>query len=400
MILFIALADLTKPLTLDECRTSIYNVMAATGVTTTGWKPGAVVRTMVTGFALIVASLTYMIAAIAKSGLLDFAESSWLTIKAFYDYNVERIPATYAEGVVTLVNSGGGVFNEVAEAVLFTNSATGKTYRNTQAISLGALSTLTDVPVRASEAGSASTALPLAIDTISSPVMLAVAVSNPSAIVGLDEESDVDLRTRCTEKTGALSPNGPSDAYAYVGRSVLLSGGGSAGVTRVTVARDGAGGVSVYCAGASGAITGSIGDLSTPLGAVDDAIQRKAVAIPATCDVLSAVTLAVPITYEVQLHNTSGQTDAQIQTAILASLASFMSVQPIGGNTISGPGKLFTSAIISAIGATKDSIGRPLPIFRVILTAPAADVSLTADQVPILGTVTCTAVRQVAPGNL
>jgi uncharacterized phage protein gp47/JayE len=395
----ITLADLVRPLTVTEARNSIYSVLAAVGVTTTGWKPGAVVRTLITACAIVMAALTYVISGIAKSGLLDFAEGDWLTLVARHIYGVERIEATFATGNLTLVNTGGGVFPVAAEEALFTDPATGKTFRNTSGFTLNPVSSLT-IAIRASGAGAASTAQALGISVISSPTMSLVTCSNDTAIVGLDAESDADLKARCLAKLGSLSPNGPADAYAFIARNATLLDGSSAGVTRCTVVRDGNGGVVVYVAGASGSVAGAIGDLATPLGAVDDAIQRKAVPLAVTCDVLSATPLVIPVTYELQMYNTSGLTETEIKAAVSSALATFMSTQQIGGNAVSGPGKVFGTAINAAISNAKDLNARPLPIFRVVLSAPAADVAVLVNEVPTLGAVTATAISQVAPGNL
>lgn len=383
---------LITPLTRQEVQSSIYQVLAAVGVDTTTWKPGAVVRTMIAGVSVVLAALSELQAKVARSGFLELSEGDWLTVVAHHVYNEDRIEATYAEGEVTLTNTGGGIFNLDPDDLVVGNPDTGKTYRNTEVIALGALQTLT-IPIRATEAGAASTSLPGTI-TVLETTLVGVTVTNATAVVGRDAELDADLRRRCSEKLGSLSPMGPWDAYAYAARNAMHDDGTSVGVTRVRQLKDGAGGVTTWVATASGTVTGDPDDPDTDLGIVNEAIQQLAAPLAVTAVVEGASTLVLAITYEAWAYNTSGLTDEQLGDLIGAKLSAFASGQPIGGNVVGlDPGKVFRSAIIAAIGAARPEI------FRVDLTLPADDLELDIDEVPVLGTVTGT-VHQIAPAEL
>jgi hypothetical protein len=144
---------------------------------------------------------------------------------------------------------------------------------------------------------------------------------------------------------------------------------------------------------ATGAVSGTASDLTTDLGAVDDALQKRAAPLAVTATAASATPVPVAISYKVWLYNTSGLSPAQIKAAIAARLVAFMSGQPIGGNVIGLAGKVFLDAIRTVIGAA-------LPqIFHVEIVLPAADVGLTIGQVPVLGAVTAVAVTQVPPSE-
>ena len=247
------------------------------------------------------------------------------------------------------------------------------------------------IPIRATEAGAASTSAPAAISTLET-ALTGVTCSNALAVVGQDAEGDAALRLRCSEKLGSLSPFGPADAYGFAARNATRDDGTNVGVTRIRHNKDGLGNVYVYVASATGAVLGTAGDLDTDLGIVDEAIQVAAPPLAVTAYVASAEQVAVAVTYEVWMYNTSGRTPAQVQALIAARLSAFMSTQPIGGNIIdTGPGKIYLDAIETVIGAT-------LPeIFRVEITLPADHVELDSSEVGVLGTVTCTAINQVAP---
>jgi len=384
------LDELTTPLTTDQVKARIYATLASVGVSTTSWKPGAVVRTMIAACAVVIAALSELTAGIARSGFLELAEDKWLALVAHHVYGVEKVYATFAAGEVTLTNAGGGTFGLDADDLTVVNPSTGKTYRNTSSFTLEALASVT-VPVYAVEAGSASTSLAGAITELQSPSMSGVTVSNARAVVGLDAESDPALRTRCAEKLGALSPFGPWDAYTYAARNAVRLDGSPVGVTRVRVSRDGYGNVTIYVATATGAVSGTASDLATDLGAVDDAIQKRAAPLAVTARAASATPVPVAISYRVWLYNTSGLSEAQIKAAIAARLVPFMSSQPIGGNVIGLAGKVFADAIRTVIGAA-------LPqIFHVEITG--GDVMLTTGQVPVLGAVTAESVTQVPPSE-
>lgn len=380
----LSLDDLTTPVTTTQASEAQYATLAAVGVNTTSWKPGAVVRTMIAALSIIIAAFSAEIARIARLGFLALSSGDWLTLVARYVYGVERIAATFASGEITLTNDGGGVYDYDPDDLIFSNPSIGKTYRNTTTFHLGASTSIT-IPLRATEAGSASSAAPGAVNAfVSGP--LGVSCLNASGFSGTDDESDEALRTRCLEKLGALSPMGPWDAYSYAARSTVRADGSNVGVTRVRIAKTPYGQVTVYVAKTGGGITDP-----DDLALIDDQIQRKAAPLAITATTVSAAEVSIPVTYEAWAYESSATTD-QITTAVATSLGAFINAQPIGGNVIgSAAGKVFVSSIRAAIA-------RALPeIFYVEVSSPAADVELTADQVATLGTLTPTIHREATP---
>lgn len=393
MALF-SLADLTAPATRDEVQASIYRVLGTLGVKTSSWEPGAVTRTMIVGVSAVLAAFSQLQARIAASGFLDLSEGSWLTLVARYVYGVERIDPTFAAGALTLTNSGGGLYLLDPGDLIASNASTGKTYRNTEAITLEAGQTLS-VAISATEAGSASNAAAGAITNLVS-TLLNVSVSNASALVGIDAEPDQTLRIRCKEKLGALSPFGPWDAYAYAARTSKRSSGETTGITRTRILKDGYGNVTLVAASASGPVLGTIGDTASDLGAVDEAIQRWAAPLCVAAHTESAAAVEVTVVYELWAYNTSGLTDAQLKSAVQSALATFFAAQPIGGALLSpgdASGKLYLDAVRAVISNAVDEV------FHVAVTSPASDVALTGTQVAALvhNPLTHATVHQVAP---
>lgn len=384
----VSLDDLTKPLTRQQVQESIYDVMALLGASTTSWKPGAVVRTFVVATSVVIAAFSRLIAAIARSGWLELAEGEWLTLAAWYVFRVKREEATFATGEVTLTNTGGGLYEVDPEDIVFSSPITKRTYRNTAGFTLGPGESVT-VPIRATEVGAASTAPPGTITELETP-LLGVGVTNELAVVGQDAEEDPALRTRCYEKLGSLSDNGPSDAYAFAARNARRADGTRIGVTRVKVLRDGMGGVEVVCATASGSVEGSAADPSTDLGAVHVACQEQAATLNDTLTTKSATASVVTVAYSLWVYDDVVATDAQLEEQIRRALTSFMAGQPIGGNFVyPGPGKVFLSALNAVVGGVRPEI------FRVVFDTPTTDVEFGTTEAPVLGTVTQVAVHRI-----
>lgn len=384
------LDELTTPLTRQEIQKSIYDVLGLLGVNTTGWKSGAVVRTMIVASSVVLAAFSELQSAIARGGFLALAEGQWLTLVARYVFGVERIGATFASGTITLINSGGGVYSFDPDDLIFGNEITGKTYRNVGSVSLGASSTIT-IPIQATEAGSPSTSGPEEIRVMVTTV-LGVTCNNLSQLTGTDDEKDAALRSRCQERLGALSPFGPWDAYAHAVRSATRADETSVGVTRLRIVKDGFGNVTTYLAGVDGAIAGDPEDPDTDLGIANEAIQRNAAPLAINAIVLSADNHPIAVTYEVWMYSVSSLTDDNVAGLIIGALAAFMQAQPIGGNAIgSDPGKVFVHAIRTAI------FNAVPEIFQVAITVPAVDEVMDPQDVATLGVITPTAIHRVAP---
>lgn len=380
------LDELTTPLTRAECEAKIYAALAARGVSTTGWKSGSVVRTIIVGVAIVLSGFSQLQALIAKSGFLELAEGDWLTLVARYVYGVERDEGSFATGEITLNNAGGGIYAGDADDLVF-STADGKTYRNTAAFAIGALEVGVVVPIKAVEIGSASTAAAGTITQLET-ALLGVSCTNAASVVGTDPELDPALRTRCNEKTGTLSPNGPRDAYSFIARTTKRANGESIGVTRVRTVADGNGNATVYVATASGAV------LPSDVTLIQAAIDAQVAPLAVTATVESAIEKVIAPTYELWIRDTSSLTDAEIEIKVGERLTSFMSTQPIGGHVIApAAGKVYVSALETVIGATL-----PDAIIKVEVTVPAVDVDIAANEAPVLGLATVTNIHQVAGG--
>jgi phage-related baseplate assembly protein len=381
----LAISDLVTPVTSAEVRASIYSTLEAVGLNTTAWKTGSVVRTIIYAVSIVLAFLSTLISGLASSAFMDLAAGGWLTLTARYVYGVERTLATFATGEVTLTNTSGGSYTLDPDDLIVANPDSGATYRNTSTFTLLPMSSLT-VAISAVEAGSLGTAVATQISVMVT-TLAGVTCSNAAALVGLDDELDANLKVRCREKLGSLSPFGPWDAYSYAARNAVRADGTPIGVTRVLSTADGFGNVRTYAATASGGVTGTAGDLGTDLGRVDDAIQRNAAPLAVTATTLSATPRLVNVSYRLYMYSDSGLSEQALRDTISAAIATYLSTVPIGGDIIgAGPGAIYLDSITTTIRNAVEAI------YHVTLDIPTADLALTGVEVAVAGAIDAVAI--------
>lgn len=380
----LTLEQLTTPLTVDEVRTSVYSVLETIGVSATGWKPGAVARTMVTAISVLGAAFSEIMVGLNKSRFLELAEEGWAEQVGHYDYGTDRNDATFAAGEVTLTNIAGGSYSYTPYDVTFINSSTGKTYRNTESFTLApgtpSVPTTATFAVQATEVGIASNALPGAIDELET-ALTGVSVTNDDAVLGLDQESLTPYKARCLAQPDTNSTGGMAGSYLYWAMRATRPDGTSLGINRVKVVSNSTtGAVTVYCATADPVVPS--GDLVI----LDDLFQTYVLPIPATLTVLSAAAYAQNLTYTVWAYKTAALTTDSLRTLIDANLATFQTELPIGGHVYGGSptGEVPLNSIEAAIQDTRPEI------FKVEVTTPSADVSLAFNQALAWNTVTST----------
>jgi hypothetical protein len=179
----------------------------------------------------------------------------------------------------------------------------------------------------------------------------------------LDEQSPDDIEEQCNATLGALSPNGPPDAYEYVVRNPELTG--VTDITRAATVDDSdTGDVTVYVAGPSGAVAGA------SVTAAQAAVETWATPLCITPTVVNATGVTVNVTATIAGDDIPGDFEGTIESALGLLFAGL----DIGEDVA-------TSLISHTI---HDSIPQ---IKSVTLTQPAAAVTIDAGEVPVLGTV-------------
>lgn len=365
-------------------KTAIYetalSVAKLVGLNVDSWQAGDPTRSLYHLESELLATLEDVVYGFISSGFLDYATGVWLEVLADQFFGVTVPDATFASADVVLTNGGGGFYPDIAAGDLtFKNTLTGKTYRNTTGgpLASGPGTTLT-VTVVAEEAGAESSAGAGEIDDMVTP-LLGVTCSNPLAAVGIDKQDDETTRQQCRDSRGALSPDGPPSAYAYVARNSTLTG--TSNITRVRVYSDSdTGDVLVYLAGPSGTV------LEADRALVETAILKWATPLCITPTVASADVVTVDVTYQLWLYSNVNKTSDEVEEEVEDALAAMFATRQIGGDIVppATTGALYKSLIESTIRGVFPEA------FRVAVSLPASDVALDNNEVAALGTVTPT----------
>jgi len=322
--MLLAIDDLITPTTEDEVLETMLSNLEILGVSARSWRTGGVARTILRVVAKAYAAFSMLMASAIRAGFLETAEGAWLTLLAFYVFNVERREATFATGNVQLTNSGGGVFsfNAGEVRVLWTNE--GKAYTNDSAFTLNPGDVLT-IPITAVELGSDSSAPPGAIDALET-VLLGVSVTNVEAVVGTDAETDDDLRDACKNKLAAISVRGPRGAYAFAVREAKRLDGSPVNINRYSISSSSSTGVvTVYVAAPSGAP--DPGDITQINASIEDIARPDSVTASAT----AATEVPLTRTLTVWAKRTDGVSASDIQGFAQAALVKEIAAYPIGG---------------------------------------------------------------------
>jgi phage-related baseplate assembly protein len=339
---------------------------------TTSWRTGDPERVFFKHIAEVLENYDSQFVENVKAGWRSTAEGDWKTVHAAEVYGIERNEASYATPTVTVTNGAGGHYEPGIGDLHFKASSTGKTYTNTDTsdgvLSAGATRTYALI---ADEAGSDSSVGADEIDEIVAPALLGVTIDSSTAATASDEESDEDLDDRCGDSLGALSPNGPPDAYEYVARNTDLTG--VSDVTRArTVSDDDTGEVTVYVASSSGAVAGA------SVTAVQDAIMIWAKPHCIRPTVVNATPSNVNVVATVEGDDLPGDFEATAEAAIGEELARAEYLSD-------GTAVVSRSRLIAMIDSAF-----PDTIVSITLTTPAADVTLASGEVAVVGTVSVT----------
>lgn len=103
----ISVASLLRPVSKNEVRQTLLDLLAAAGFPVTSWAAGRAARSLVEGISQVVSDLTTVIAQVAGSGFLGTATGDWLTLHASSQYDLQREPAAFTLGKIKLTDVAG-----------------------------------------------------------------------------------------------------------------------------------------------------------------------------------------------------------------------------------------------------------------------------------------------------
>jgi hypothetical protein len=340
----------------------------AAGCVTTSWRTGDPTLSLYHFLSEALANKDERIAEYVRGGILSLAIGEWLTIHAREVYGVEQEAATYATPSVSIRNTKGAYYSIDSGDMTFRSSVTGKTYHNTSGPhTLNGVGATATLALTADEPGADSSVGVNEVDEIVT-TYLGIVIDSSTASSGTDEQDPEALKAQCLATLGALSPNGPSDAYDYVVCNSALTG--STEITRSRAYGDSdTGDVIVYVAKGSGVVSG--GALAKALAAV----EQWATPLCVTPTVVGATLVALPVNATVTGDNLPSDY-ADVGTALVSAM--------IQATRVSG--FLARSAIIAVLH--KLAVDGGATDVAVTLSSPAADVTLDAGRVLVPGLVT------------
>lgn len=346
-------------------------VAKVVGLPTTSWRVGDPTRTLFRFAARVLSRREDVTSEYIKSAWLSTATGPWLEILALEVYGVTKTQATYATSSVVVTNAGGGVYTIDPGDATVKNTASGKTYSNTNTVTLSGVGATATLEVTADEAGTSSNAAVNEIDALIT-TYTGVTVTSSTAAVAQDEQTDPELREQCSATLGALSPSGPPDAYEYVCRNSTLTG--TSEITRAQSDPDGTTlAVTTYVAGASGPVSGAAVTLAQA------AVEEWATPLTVTPTVANAT--AAPQTVTCTVSGEDMPAVAAVETAFESALGALFKALAIGG-------VLSHSDIVRELHETLVGLGASS--VSVVVSVPAASSTLAAGYVATLGTVSVT----------
>lgn len=304
------------------------------------------------------------------------AQADWVLDQSFpqtavgqyLDYHAEtraltRLPAAKATGVLRFSAPSAAVTDYEIDAGSVAMTSGGVRFETTEKATLAKGETYVDVPASAVEAGASGNAIAGAIHLMSVYPVGIAQCTNPEAFSGgSDEESDEKLRERVLESYKRL-PNGANAAFY---EQEAMSFPNVAAAKAVGRAR-GIGTVDVYVSTHAGAPDEKL------LGEIEAVLQKKreiAVDVEVKAPTEKTVNMSAELTAE------QGWTMQEITDAATAALQAHFTGERLGE-------AVYTAKLASILYGVEG-------VKNCHLLTPDEDVSVSATELPVLGTVTIT----------
>ena len=262
----IPIANLLQAPTGASVRATGVSILTSLGIPAAQWRPGGVASSLLTAMSsLFAAVIAQLVSGPLSSPFLSICPVAFLPYLALYVYGIIVNQATYATGLYSLTNPGGGTYSVGTGQLVLANSFTGITYANTAPFTLGPETTLSSIPITATTIGSVGNAVagPGAgsVDTIvSTGIFRGAAVTgvNPAPLLGADGDSPQTIRNKCTAAIAARSYKGPNGAYQNAVVTAVNASGLPVNINRWSIETDPTTGfITVYLAAPSGVPTGA-----------------------------------------------------------------------------------------------------------------------------------------------
>lgn len=374
----ISLDELQTPLTEDEVRTVLTDLLTALNFPVTAWQEGGAARSFLEMQSSLGASLSERTAALSKQGYLSTATAEFLDALALSHYDETRTAAIASVFNVDFVNAGTTTHGPFTAGSILARSTSGQLFESTGSETITA-STTTVVAMKAQLSGAAGNIPAGALQLVTPLAGVTPNFAGTLTTAGSDTEGDPVYRERARSKWTTLRVEKTSEGVEQIARSAAPN---ITGVSVDDANPRGAGTVDVYLA-ADNAVAGT-SDVNVVQAALDiqffgngivDQLVKAFPAVAATQDLTATVYVR-------------GVTEADITALLTSAWQAFLITIPLGGFDLS-PGPEHTvqrGQIIEALSAVPG-------VVSVDLVTPAVDLtSLVTENKVLEGTTSFTIV--------
>lgn len=390
----ISLSNLLSGQTLAQVTSTIAGLLQAAGFPTTAWGPFNVGRAFAELVARIGSDQSSTIAKIAALGFASLSGGDWLTLVANQMYGLDRYPATFTQGILTLSDVAGvgpisiPAFSTFAIANAVDANGAPLRFQLLQGNLGGTPGSSANVPLNGSVqalfqaefAGGAYNVPNGAILSLASPIP-GIAVTNAGGVTswitqsGQDEEGDPSLQARCMGQLPLLGmgPELQYDAWARAASSLVTR-------TKVYEGSPNPWQVQLFLAGAIGIVDSSV------VTAVQNFVDPSLASLAASATLLKRRPLCTQLTaqsataHPITLGGTCSlptKYAAAAQANAIANLVSLQAALDIGA-------KVTVADLYEAIVDGARSAGAPYGTVSMNLTAPANDVVTAAGEIGVI----------------
>jgi hypothetical protein len=343
----------------------------------------------------------------AQAGFRSTAPLEYLRLIAAENFGLTVQTAGFATTFIAWQNTSGNAYGPFDPGELrVVNDGTKALYENTEVVSItpAQLSPFVQstgvFSVRAVESGTSSNAQIDEIDRLET-TLEGVTITNNAAALTNDDESRESINRRIDARiglfgvagVGGMSSGGPATAVESVALSGRDNGGGClrtdgtrVQVTRTKLLRDDATGIStLYVAGDAGPID------PADLTFVEDEVVWYAERVCSQVEVENTTNNTIAPVAAITIRQTS-LTNAEIVALVNSALPSAALGVPIGGFDVT-PSPACTKEYVE--GAIRGALIGSVVLVNIVLSSPAADVVMAADEIVqftalTLGTLTIT----------
>lgn len=333
---------------------------------TTAWQPLSVPMTLLDIQSMAVADLGELISAIGRGGFLAYSDGDWLTLLAEQVYCLRRKEASRASMRFRLENTGSSIIARTSGSITVGDDL-GHRWILAEDIAIPGGARL-DALFSAVAPGVFGNVAHGEIHLETTVSWLSVSsIVDGLVIAGMDDETDAELRVRCSGRWDSLACSMNSNGYASEITTAVPS------ITRVAVtpSKLRPGHVDVRLADAAGGAT------DAEIAAAETAILEL-VPTCITADVAPCEELPIDLSVSASVARGFG---ASVQTAIADGLARLCAETPIGGHVIGSRRIMSREAIVAMIMSCPG-------VLDCDVSEPAGDVQMAAGQVPSVGDVT------------